>query len=556
MKKIINFLLPFIFSILIAVSVIIPYFHKGYFPTHDGEWAVVRLADMFRTLRDFQVPVRYSGALNFGYGYPLFNFAYPLPYYLGTSFHFLGIGFVDTMKILFAGSVLLSAFFMFLASSRLWKNTWAGVVSTIIYVYLPYRMVNLYVRGSIGESVSFVLFPLLFYQAIKLIKKPSYSYVLLIAISIASLITTHNIMAVFFLPVLVIFIVSQIIIKNKKEVIRPFVLSIILGLGISAFFWMPALVEKNNILLSKIPIADRNLYFVRLDQFLLPRWGYGVPTDSNGFSYQLGIPHLFILFLVIFYLFFKFLKNRNNFRECSVRTVLLLSSIIALFIFLLFRPSTFLWEHLPFLSEINYPWTTLSVLGFLVSLMAGFLCRQKYTRYIVICLSLISIIMYLPYAKPQYYADREDNYYLTNEATTTSSDELMPLWVKKKPIQRFKEKVEVIEGVGKVRSVFYNSKKITFNIDAKNNTKVRVNTIYYPGWNAITNNQKSNIDYRNEKGVMEIEVSKGENTVELKFSETPLRLFADLFTIFSFIALILISYRILLRRGLSSTSST
>lgn len=543
MKKIVKSSLPFVFSILIAIPVIISYFHKGYFPTHDGEWAVVRLGDMFRTLRDLQIPPRYSGALNFGYGYPLFNFTYPSPYYLGTSFHFLGIGFVNTIKILFAGSVIFSAFFMFLASSKLWKNIWAGFASAILYVYLPYRMVDLYVRGSIGESLSFVLFPLLFYLTIKLIEKPSYLWVLPTSVSIALLITTHNIMSVLFLPVFIIFIISQIILKNKKEAIRPLISSIILGLGISAFFWLPALIEKHYILLSKIPIADRSLYFVRLDQFLLPRWGYGAPTDPNGFSYQFGIPHLTVLFLAIFVLFFIWFSRRTQLKDSATKASLLLIGLTLVFIFLLFRPSAFLWEHLPLLSEINYPWTTLGILGFLVSLLAGFLCRQKITKYIVICLSLISIVMYLPYAKPQYYVNRGDNYYLTNEATTTSSSELMPKWVKQKPVERFVEKVEVAEGVGTVNNIYYNSKKIVFDVLAKENMRVRVNTIYYPGWKVNVDNVNVPVSYSNERGVMDISVSSGNHNVEAKFGETPLRATSNIISLLSLFALLFIGIK-------------
>ena len=71
-----------------SVPLILPYFKSGFFPTHDGEWAVVRLAEMYREIKDFQFPARFSGYLNFEYGYPLFNFAYPMPYYFGLIFIF------------------------------------------------------------------------------------------------------------------------------------------------------------------------------------------------------------------------------------------------------------------------------------------------------------------------------------------------------------------------------------------------------------------------------------------------------------------------------------
>ena len=82
-----HWLLLIVFSLIFSIPLLLPYFHSGFFPTHDGEWSVVRLTDMYRELKDLQFPARYSGNLNFGYGYPLFEFAYPLPYYLGFFIH-------------------------------------------------------------------------------------------------------------------------------------------------------------------------------------------------------------------------------------------------------------------------------------------------------------------------------------------------------------------------------------------------------------------------------------------------------------------------------------
>lgn len=529
-------ILIILFSLLISIPVVLPFFQPGYFPTHDGEWAIVRLGDMFRILRDFQIPARYSENLNFGYGYPLFNFVYPFPYYLGVFLHLLGIGFVDAIKILFAASVFLSGIFMFLASKTLWKNTWAGIISAVMYVYFPYRMVDLYVRGSIGESLSFALFPLLLYLAIKLIDRFSILLIFSIAVSTAALVMTHNIMTVLFMPVYVVFVMVLIILKNKKT-IKPFSISIILGFGLSAFFWIPAILEKSNILLSQIPIADRNLYFVTLNQFLFPKWGYGVPVDKNGFSYQLGLGHLVTFVAVALLLFFSFVKNKN-FKDYSFKIAALLTLITSIFIFLLFKPSDFLWKNLPFLSEINYPWVVLGVLGFLVSLLAGFLCRQNLGKYTVIFLAAIAIFVVLPYAKPEYYINKGDNYYLTNGDTTTSSNELMPLWVKKFPSQRPVSKVDIIKGKGNIENIFYNSKQIKFSINTSLGSTVRINTIYYPGWKVNIDNVNAPVSYSNEKGVMDISIPSGRHVVQANFGETSLRLISDIISLLSIFALL------------------
>jgi len=528
-----------LFFLFVSIPVILPFFHTGYFPTHDGEWAVVRLGEMFRELRDMQIPPRYSENLNFGYGYPLFNFVYPSPYYLSTFIHFLGFGFVDSIKILFAASVPLSAFFMFLAAKSLWENTWAGLVSAVMYIYFPYRMVDLYVRGSIGESLSFVLFPLLFYLGIKLISKPSLLLVGGIGVFLASLIMTHNIMTVLFMPVYLSFVAILTIIKNKKA-IKPFTAAIFLGFGLSAFFWIPALFEKGNILLSQTPIADRNLYFVELDQFLTPRWGYGVPIDTNGFSYQLGLVHLIVLVLTIFVFIFT-IRHSGKYRSAGrLQMTVLLISVILFYIFLLFKPSEFLWKNIPLLSEINYPWIALGILGFLISLLAGFLSKEVLGRFVMIFLGIIAVFVVLPYAKPQQYINKGDSYYLTNDATTTSSNELMPLWVREKPTKRFIEKVAIVEGTGAVKNISYNSKKITFNVLAEENTKVRVNTIYYPGWKVYVDNKEVQISYGNEHGVMDIPIPSGKHLVRANFTETPLRLISNTISLLSFFVLLLL----------------
>ena len=259
MKKLLSIFWAPILLLILVFPIILPYLHKGYFPTHDGEWAVVRLGDMFREIKDLQFPPRYSENLNFGYGYPLFNFAYPLPYYAGLAVHTLKFSFVNSIKLLFAISVLLSAFFMYLAAKEFWENKLAGLLSGILFAYLPYRLVDLYARGSIGESFAFIFFPLLFYCAVKIYKNPhNYFFVALGALSFAGLILSHNIMAVLFFPVLLLFI-GVTIWKDYRKYLKQFFAMIFLGLCASAFFWLPALTEKNLLLLSKIPIADRSI---------------------------------------------------------------------------------------------------------------------------------------------------------------------------------------------------------------------------------------------------------------------------------------------------------
>lgn len=524
-RKFFFWILPFVFSAALTLPVILPYLRAGYFPTHDGEWAVVRAVEMFREVRDFQFPPRYSGALNFGYGYPLFNFAYPLPYYLTTIMHFFHIGFVDSVKILFASSVVFSAFFMFLASKKFWQSTLAGAVSTILYIYFPYRMVDLYTRGSLGESVAFALFPLLFYLILMVSETKNKLAVVLLSFAIAALVLSHNIMAVYFFPILVVFVGR--LIYFKKENVWQYILSLLLGILLPAYFWLPAIVEKQYISLSQIPIADRNLHFVTLDKLLFPRFGYGASTDIDGFSYQLGIAHIIIVFLLVVF----FIKNFKKTKTVQVRISIILLGVFFLLLLLLFPFTSPIWASIPILSEINYPWTLLAPMGFLISFLSGYLAIQKIIKYIVAVIAIVAIIQVLPYAKPKGYLNRGDSFYMTNHATTTSSDEYMPLWVKQKPEKRWKEKVEIVKGEGEISNILYTSNQIAFEAKLYKASTIQINTIYYPGWNISVNGTFLGTFPSGAKGVMTQELQKGEHSVKAVFRETNLRIFADIISI-------------------------
>lgn len=523
-----QFLLFLIISLFFCLPIIIPYLNKGYFLTHDGEWAVVRAGEMFRELRDLQIPPRYSGALNYGYGYPLFNFVYPSPYYLTTVLHFVGLGFISSVKTLFALSIFFSFAGMFLLSRKFWKNNLAGLISAVLYIYLPYHLVDLFVRGSLGESVSFAIYPFIIYFSLFILRNEKRSLSIFInSILVALLITTHNISAVYFGIIYLAFILSILFTKEKKSVL--FLLpSIIWGALISFYFWGAAIFEKGNILLSIVPIADRNLYFVNLSKLIYSPWGYGTPTALDPFTYSLGIPQV-IAFLISFFAAIR-LKDKL---EKNISVSFFILSII--FIFMMFPVSSVLWK-LPFLSEINYPWTLLLPVGFLICFLSGGIIKNiKYGQYLGIIILISTLVLYLPFAKPSSYIYKDDNFYLTNEATTTSSNELMPLWVKKQPTQRFEDKIEG----AKVNNLVYMSNKISFSTNLNSEKQIIVNQIYYPGWKAFVNGSKSEIFYNSKLGVIRIDLPTGSSSVLLKFAETPFRLFADIVSLISLVGLIL-----------------
>src|SRR3989344_8526369 len=85
----------------------------GYFPMHD-DTQVGRVVVMGRALRNGQFPVRWVSDLGYGYGYPLFNFYGPLPYYVGGALYAAGFSGLVATKIMFGIGIVGASLTMFL----------------------------------------------------------------------------------------------------------------------------------------------------------------------------------------------------------------------------------------------------------------------------------------------------------------------------------------------------------------------------------------------------------------------------------------------------------
>ena len=107
MKKIIGCCIVFVLSIFAIRSLFI----NGYFPMHD-DTQVARVVVMAKALSEGQFPVRWVSDLGYGYGYPIFNFYGPLPYYVGGAIHAIGIDSVVATKWMFGIGAVTAAISM------------------------------------------------------------------------------------------------------------------------------------------------------------------------------------------------------------------------------------------------------------------------------------------------------------------------------------------------------------------------------------------------------------------------------------------------------------
>lgn len=526
----------YIFLIVIVLISIIPLldlFHPGLPITHDGEDQVIRIANFYKNLTQGNIIPRWSEDLNYGFGHPVLMFFYPLPYYIASAFHILGFSFIDSAKLFFGITYVLSGIFMFIFVRKFYGEA-AGIFSSMLYLLAPYRFVDLYVRGAIGEHAVFLFLPLILYFFIKLSKSFTLESFIGASVSIAGLILTHNAVSLMFLPFIILYAVYLILVsKTKRTLIFTMIVVMLIGFGISAFFWMPVVFEAKYTLRNIVTYGEYSTRFIKdAASFMYGPWSYG---GSGEFSVQVGIVHLLSALLASVLIFF----NKKDKSITLIAILLLLYSFIALFLML--PQSSFIWEKLIILQSFQFPWRFLSVIVFTTSFLGGlliYIVPARYRTFVVVFLSIVLLLISKNYWHAKGYLIKNDDYFAQVKRTTTNdTGESSPIWSVRFMEYKPKAHMEVIDGKAIINELTRTLTHHAYAITAIEKSRIRENTLYFPGWEIFVDSKQESIEFQDpqNRGLMTFVVDKGKHKVDVRFKETKLRIFAD------FISLITVS---------------
>lgn len=507
-----------------------PLSQKGFYPSHD-DMQVRRIKETYDELKYKTFPVRWLSGLSYGYGYPLLNFYSPLVYYVGAALMTQNIDPIIATKITIIAGFILSSVFMFLLGKELF-GTIGGIIAAVFYTYAPFHAVEIYVRGSLTEFWAFVPLPLIFYSLIK-------KHYLLASISIALLILSHHVLAILFAPVLLLYL---FFLKNseKPENFQKNIVSLIVGLGLSAFFWLPSFVESS---LTRAPLLESLIhqsyksYFLPLIELINKPWGYeGFSlTNKGAMSFEIGKLHLLLVLISIFLAFKKLDKNIKKF--------LLFSLISFLFsIFMVTPYSQKIWEIIPYFIYTHFPWRYLAIAAFFASILAGstvLLFKKNNLKILYFLVLIITLFLLEGYKfnprkmNPNYKIEKYDL-----QDTTTWEYQYLPIWLQKPVESSANQKLEVLTSKVKIENVIPWHTNYSFDAEAEGFARIRFNNYYFPGWNLYIDGKAQFIDFYNENNLITFIISPGKHHVELKFEETPIRKLGNLISVFSVILLI------------------
>lgn len=568
MKNRITFDIVVIGFIILASAVLCwPLINPGLFQIHDDQ-QVARLFLFDQAIMAGQFPVRWVSGLGFGFGYPLFVFYPPFVYALGELIHLTSVGFVDSIKIVFALSVILSGLTMYWLGKSI-SGRLGGLIAALFYIAAPYRAIDIYVRGALSEAFSFVWLPLVILSFYKLSqdKQLSKKYIILGIFSLAFLMITHNLVflpfSLLLVPMLTYLFFTS---KNKRIFFGSCFATLVLSFGLSAFFWIPSLLEKQYTIVDQMlltNLANYKIHFVYLEQLWNWPWGFGgsAPGPNDGISFKIGKLNIIVSILTVF-LAFALLKYRN--KNPRIMLAVLFFGLFLLAGFLTTSYSQIIWQIFPPLAYLQFPWRFLIFTTLFTSILAGlFIYLVRLPILKIIFAVLLVVLLLVPNIKlfqPQFYRS-----WLTDQKATESqviswdvsstSFEYVPkgvalykgkngvnvLNLEQKQIP--KNPIDLLEGRGEIKNLSVLPNRIKFNVQAPVNTIVRANIFNFPLWVVKVDGRSVKINDTNQLKLVTFPVASGNHGVEIKFEDTTVRKIANIISVVSLFLVILLTLK-------------
>jgi hypothetical protein len=527
-------------------------------------------------LRNGTLYPRWSPEFYNGWGFPFFNFYSPLSFYPAALMNlWFATDLLDATKLAFAGYLVAAGVGAYTLARTAVGSRSAAILAGVLYVYSPFVASEVYVRSNLAGLSGIALLPFALAVFVRLVQRPSLLLACAGALMIALLIPSHNVTSLVTAGmVAVIALLYFWKARNWRVLLMP-ALGLALGLGIASFFWAPALGERSLVYTDMLysgdfhygfhfvnPVGPTDTYIhwagrwqedYRLTSVgpldLHPAYPYGPPP------YKLGL--LQGLLLVLGAAALVLVRTR----PFMVAVFMVLALVLG---FLHLSWSRVLWDTVPMLNAVQYPWRLTGPMGLCLAIVAAWALsmliprRRAVAMVVVGAAAAASSLWLLPTALGPFHGGpevtiqglRHWEYHSRNRFGTMVDSQFMPLAVRwdnssrgdivfryeqSYPLLGWVDEVAWVEP-GKpawILAARRGHQWMEAEVEAGEATTIAFRTIYFPGWTAYVDGKPAAVEpsgwveYEERRsaalGVVEVRVPPGRHLVRLVFEDTPIR---------------------------------
>lgn len=475
--------------------------------------------------------------LNAGCGYPVFYYYPPVAYYLTIPFYFLSqIPQAGWLPMVAQGWLvsLLGAWFCWLWIHEVTKSHVAALVAALLFIVLPYRILEFHSLMMYSAFTAFIWVPLLLYFSLRIASRRRFGIVGY-AVAYALLLMSNIPDVILFSGLPLLYGVYHAERGHYCRVALHLLLAVTLGFALAAVYLLPMWMGLQDAAIGHADLMQKGILYYG-NEFL---FDVRRKTLAGHFELRIILSGVTFLMAVLGYTFWKRLKKVNGSGPYQSETRFwLVISVITIFMMVpLSKP---LWDALSILQVVQFPWrlSNALVLAFIAMAAAVISAERKMLRELWYP-ALMLIFLLLPFVVSFVLGSRQDFMPLKagqepktyNEAIlryyqydTPWSEEYLSIkvpgkWFKYDALPSLaklcSQKIKLVSGKGKVKLSGWKPGEIAFDIEAKSPAVVELGQFYYSRWDAGSypvNAAKS--------GLMRVQVPEGERHVVLRLKES------------------------------------
>jgi len=488
----------------------IPFFFLGSPSGHDFEFHLYAWLDVLGQWKQGIVYPRWASLAQFAYGEPRFIFYPPASWTLGAALSTIFPWTLVSSIYIWLALVAAGTAMFFLA--RQWLDRRDATFAAVFYAVNPYHLMIVYWRSAFAELLASSLLPLLLLLVLRTDEKGRRVTVpLALVLASAWLVNAPAaVMIHYSLASLIVVIAWQ---RRSLRVLLTGAIAVLLGAALAAFYLLPAIYEQK-----WVTIAEAVGTGLRpVDNFL---FAYSTDPDHVAFNRVASSVATGEIILTIAAVWAaRRWRSRNRELWYSL-------AVWAAACALLMLPITgFLWNILPKLRFIQFPWRWLLCLGvpFALLTVMGF---RRWTARVAIYLAMLCVLglvwqhFQVPWwDKAADLREMQDN--VATGAGYEGTDEYTPVGADAYNIDKTARRVTV-DGPAHaaIRVSTWNPefKLFTAEMSAPDNLALRL--FNYPAWRVEVNGHVVQAGTRDGTGQMLVPVEAGANRVQITFVRT------------------------------------
>lgn len=538
---------------LMVALIAIPTFYAGLACSDDILPHLYRSVQLDLNIRHGRPLLQWSQDLMRGYGYPIFAFYAPLAYILIQLAHFLGPDLGTLYQWAFWGVLPLAGWGAYHWARRYYTPT-AAFVTGIAYMFAPYLLYNAIQRGALPEALALALFPWAMYTADTLQNKPTTPAIIRTAATFALLILAHNVVALFALPLALLFALlhansRQAPLRQAWTNLKPTLASITLALTLTAWFWVPIPAE--------LPYTQSRLETPYLADWPTPQ-NQTLPANKliafpaiTADPDLLNPPRLRTIGVgqAAFALMGLLLAGWHTRRR---KQLIAAGAVVSMCLYATTIHSIWLWDL--GLDAIQLPSRLLGPASLLTALLAGQAIHQtqqwsqnkpRALPFLIgTAAAMLTAVSGWPWLYTPYcpVTPQPSQFQLVEISTwsriiAAAQGELLPKWVQSYPPQDFLlEQYDPTAEFLLINRLELEPNQANtavhhpiapahhqYQLNLAQPTTATYHTFYFPGWQATLNGQPLPLTIQPPHGLIQLQLPAGQHQLDIFFSRTPIR---------------------------------